>query len=71
MKLTGKVGTATYYRTDTDGDGKGPIELIDIAGTDPLPGKPVAAALTITAAKAKGGTGDGFVNVGRHHRLDT
>jgi autotransporter-associated beta strand protein len=64
MKLTGKVGTATYYRTDPDGDGKGPIELIKIAGTDPASGKSVAAALTITAAKAKGGTGNGAVNVG-------
>jgi hypothetical protein len=64
MKLTGKVGTATYYRSDTDGNGQGPIELIKIAGTDPAPGKAVAAALTITAAKAKGGTGNGLVNVG-------
>ncbi|HEX3151592.1 MAG TPA: Ig-like domain-containing protein [Gemmataceae bacterium] len=64
MKLTGKVGTATYYRTDTDGDGKGPIELIDVAGTDPAVGEAVSSMLTITTAKPKGGAGDGFVNVG-------
>jgi hypothetical protein len=64
MKLTGKVGTLAFYRTDPDGDGKGPIELIVVSGTDPAPGKPVKAALTITTAKPKGGAGDGFVNVG-------
>ena len=49
VKLAGKVGTATYYRTDTDGKGKGPIELITIAGTEPAAGKPVAAALRINS----------------------
>jgi predicted outer membrane repeat protein len=53
VKLNGKVGTATVFLTDPDGDGHGPLELIQLAGTN------AKSALVITSAKAKKGTGDG------------
>src|SRR5262249_54664672 len=54
VRLAGLVGTATGYITDPDGDRNGPIELIDLASTDPL-----RSRLIITAKKPLGGTGDG------------
>ncbi|HJZ91603.1 MAG TPA: FG-GAP-like repeat-containing protein [Gemmataceae bacterium] len=54
VRLAGLVGTATVYITDPDGDRNGPIELIDLASTDPL-----RSRLIITAKKPLGGTGDG------------
>jgi parallel beta-helix repeat protein len=59
VRLTGKVGTATVYITDPDGDGKGPIEWIDLAGTDAA-----KSSLTVTPKKPKGGTGDGRSTLG-------
>ncbi|HKB01463.1 MAG TPA: FG-GAP-like repeat-containing protein, partial [Gemmataceae bacterium] len=58
VRLAGRLGTATVYLTDTDGDGNGPIEWIDLAGTDPL-----KSSLVITARKPRGGTGDGRASV--------
>jgi parallel beta-helix repeat protein len=55
VRLAGKVGTATVYITDPDGDGRGPIEWIDLAGTDAA-----KSSLTITPKKPKGGTGNGL-----------
>lgn len=54
VRLAGKVGTATVYITDPDGDRNGPVEVIDLADTDPIKSR-----LTITTKKPTGGTGDG------------
>jgi hypothetical protein len=54
VKLAGKVGTATVFITDPDGDGKGSLELMQLAGTDAT-----KSIVTITAKKAKGGSGNG------------
>ncbi|HEX3148071.1 MAG TPA: glycosyl hydrolase family 17 protein [Gemmataceae bacterium] len=54
VSLAGKLGTATVYLTDPDGDGKGPLELIQLAGTDVS-----KSTLTISSKKPKGGAGDG------------
>ena len=43
---------------------EGPIKLIRVAGTEPLPGKLVAATVTVTSTKPRGGTGDRFVKIG-------
>ena len=59
VRLTGKVGTATVFKSDPDGDGFGPIERIDLANTDPA-----KSALTIKVKKAKGGFGDGRSKLG-------
>ena len=53
IALSGKLGTATVYLTDPDGNGRGPIELIELAGTDPA-----KSTLTITTKKPPNGTGD-------------
>jgi hypothetical protein len=63
VRLGGRVGTATVYLTDPDGDGKGPIELIELAGTLPDPLKP-KAALVVTVAKAKTSADGGTVGLG-------
>jgi hypothetical protein len=63
VRLGGRVGTATVYLTDPDGDGKGPIELIELAGTLPDPLKP-KAALVVAVAKAKTSTDGGTVGLG-------
>lgn len=65
IKLGGKLGTLEFYRTDPDGDGKGPIELIVLADTLPDPLKP-KATLTISVVKAKNNTGPdaGVVGLG-------
>ena len=54
VTLGWKAGTATVYLTDPDGDGFGPIELIELAGTDPA-----KSTLTIAVKRPRGGTGDG------------
>ena len=59
VALGGKVGTAEVFLTDHDGDGRGPIELIALGGTDRL-----KSTLTITTKKQPGGTGDLRVSVG-------
>jgi parallel beta-helix repeat protein len=59
VTLGGKVGKATVYRTDTDGDNMGPIELIVLTGTDSA-----KSTLSIQTAKPKGGgAGDLRVNI--------
>lgn len=50
VKLNGKTGSLLFYRTDPDGDGKGPIELIELKDTLPDPLRP-RASLVITVAK--------------------
>jgi hypothetical protein len=59
VALGGKLGTATVYLSDPDGDGRGPIDLIELAGTDPA-----KSTLTITTKKQPSGTGDLRVSVG-------
>ena len=54
-----QLGTAKVYMTDPDGDGKGPIELITLAGTDST-----KSTVTIKVKKLKGGTGDVLVGLG-------
>jgi hypothetical protein len=63
IKLAGKTGSLLYYRTDPDGDGKGPIELIELTGTLPDPLKP-KASLAITVRKSKTSTDGGTVGLG-------
>jgi Calx-beta domain/Bacterial Ig domain/Bacterial cadherin-like domain len=63
IKLSGKVGTLAIYRNDQDGDGMGPIELIEVSGTLPFLGEAPKATLTITQEKSDG-IGNGAVNVG-------
>jgi subtilisin-like proprotein convertase family protein len=45
VRITGG-GTLGYYLTDPDGDGKGPVELIELSDTDPL-----KSVLTLTSKK--------------------
>jgi len=52
LKLTGG-GTLGYYLTDWDGDGKGPIELIELANTTPL------SVVNLSVLKATATTTDG------------
>jgi hypothetical protein len=63
IKLAGKTGSLLYYRTDPDGDGKGPIELIELTGTLPDPLKP-KASLLIAVTKAKTSADGGTVGLG-------
>ncbi len=63
IKLTGKTGSLLYYRTDPDGDGRGPIELIELTDTLPDPLKP-KASLVITVAKSRTSTDGGTVGLG-------
>ena len=60
VKLTPKTGAGSLlvYLTDPDGDGKGPIELIQLNGTT------AKSAVSVTAKKPKDGTGDGRVGLG-------
>jgi Bacterial Ig-like domain/Calx-beta domain len=55
LKLSGKVGSLTYYLTN----GKGPISEIELTGTDST-----KSVVSISVKKPKGGTGDGRVGVG-------
>src|SRR5262245_7259780 len=59
VRLAGLAGTATVYLTDPDGNGYGPIEWIDLAGTNP-----VASILYVTVVKPRGGAGDGRSQLG-------
>jgi hypothetical protein len=61
--LTGRTGSLQWFRTDPDGEGKGPIELIELAGTLPDPLKP-KAGLVVAVAKAKTSTDGGTVGLG-------
>lgn len=58
----GAVGSASIYVTDADGDGKGPIEWIELTGTLPDPLKP-RTSLAVAVSKNKL-TGDGVVDIG-------
>jgi Calx-beta domain/FG-GAP-like repeat/Bacterial Ig-like domain len=62
IKLNGKTGSLLWFRTDPDGDGKGPIELIELTDTLPDPLKP-KAVLAITVTKGSK-FNDGTVNLG-------
>ncbi len=62
VKLNGKIGSLLFYRTDPDGDGKGPIELIELKDTLPDPLRP-RASLVISVAKADKTT-NGTVGLG-------
>ncbi|HVK13186.1 MAG TPA: Ig-like domain-containing protein, partial [Gemmataceae bacterium] len=64
IKLGGRTGSLLFFRTDPDGDGRGPIELIELTGTLPNPLRP-KAVLNITVKKALATTADGgTVNLG-------
>jgi hypothetical protein len=63
IKLTGKTGSLLYYRSDPDGNGRGPIELIELTDTQTDPLKPTAS-LFITVTKAKTSTDGGTVGLG-------
>jgi Calx-beta domain/Bacterial Ig-like domain len=58
IKLTGG-GTLGYFLTDADGNGKGPIELIEVSGTNPL-----KSVLSVTVAKGKFSVDGGTVGLG-------
>ncbi|HEX3150424.1 MAG TPA: choice-of-anchor Q domain-containing protein [Gemmataceae bacterium] len=62
IKFAG-TGELAYFLTDPDGDGKGPIELIELTDTQPDPLKPVSS-VTITVAKAAGNVGPDAGRVG-------
>jgi Calx-beta domain/Bacterial Ig-like domain/FG-GAP-like repeat len=59
VRLAGLAGTATVYLTDPDGDGTGPLELIDLANT-----VATKSRLVITSRKPLGGAGDGRAKLG-------
>jgi ELWxxDGT repeat protein len=59
ISLTGP-GSVKYYLTDPDGDGKGPIELIELSGTDSN-----HSVLNVAVKKPKApAVSDGLVNIG-------
>ena len=57
IKLTG-AGTARYYLTDPDGDGKGPIELIELSDTN------ANSVLNLSIRKSKTTADNGLVTLG-------
>ncbi len=66
IKLAGKTGSLLYYRTDPDGDGRGPIDSIVLSDTlrDPLRPR---ASLIVSVSKFNSRTsppGDGTVDIG-------
>jgi hypothetical protein len=63
IKLAGKTGSLVWYRTDPNGIGAGPIELIQLSNTLPDPLHP-KASLVITVAKSKTSADGGTVNLG-------
>ncbi len=63
IKLNGRTGSMLFYRTDPDGDSRGPIELIELTGTLPNPLKP-RASLTIAVGRARTSTDGGTVGLG-------
>jgi hypothetical protein len=62
ISLSGRVGSLRFFRTDPDGDGRGPIELIDLAGTLPNPLRP-RADLSIVVTRARTSTDRGTVAI--------
>jgi hypothetical protein len=62
ITLSGKTGSLLYYRDDPDGDGKGPIALIQLTGTLPDPLRP-RASLSISVTSPKFGS-DKLVSIG-------
>lgn len=52
----GPMPTVNVYLTDPDGDGKGPIEWIDMANTDPL-----KSVVSISVAKSKVSADNGHI----------
>jgi hypothetical protein len=64
VKVAG-VGQLALYRSDVDGDGRGPIDRIELTGTLPDPLKP-KTTVSVAVAKAKGNTGPdaGLVGLG-------
>jgi len=58
-----KAGSLLYYRTDPDGDSRGPIELIQLTGTTPYL-QPRANVLSITVTKSLTSTDGGTVGLG-------
>jgi hypothetical protein len=54
----GETSTMKLYLTDPDGDGKGPLELIELNGST------VKTGITVTVKKPKGGTGNAHVTIG-------
>ena len=63
IRLNGKTGSMQFFRTDSDGDSKGPIELIELNGTLPDPLRP-RASLVISVTKSKTSTDGGTVGLG-------
>jgi hypothetical protein len=61
--LAGKTGSLEYFRTDPDGDGKGPIELIELDGTLPDPTRP-RAVLSVGVVRARTTVDGGTVGLG-------
>jgi len=62
VSFGGNSGSAEVFRTDPDGDGKGPIELIVLTGTDPL--KSTLTVAVTKAAKKINPTADGRTSIG-------
>jgi ELWxxDGT repeat protein len=60
VKLSPKTGAGSLlvYLADADGDGQGPIELVQLNGTT------IKSAVSVTVKKPKGGTGDRRVELG-------
>ena len=63
ISLLGRTGSLVYYRTDPDGDGRGPIESIVLTDTLPDPLHP-RAGLVIAVTKVKTSTDGGTVGLG-------
>ena len=59
----GKTGSLLFFRTDDDGDGQGPIELIELSGTLPNPLMPMAS-LVIGVVKSATSSDGGTVGLG-------
>jgi hypothetical protein len=63
IKLNGKTGSLQFFRTDVDGDGKGPIERIELTDTLPDPLRP-RASLVISVVKSRTSADGGTVGLG-------
>lgn len=63
IRLASKTGTLNYFRTDPDGNGFGPIELIELSNTMPDPLRP-KSALTVTVKKSPTSVDNGTVTIG-------
>lgn len=63
IKLKGLTGALQFFRTDPDGDGRGPIELVNLTNTLPNPLAPVAA-LVIKVGMSPTSTDGGTVGLG-------